>query len=109
MVTAPPILKKIKKKTMAKVIVKANEDFFDKANNIQRTQGSEFVLREDYAKGLGKQVTIGKKFGVEDTSNAAGAKKEAPAKKETKEKAQAEPKAKNNLTKAGIEKVKKSK
>lgn len=42
---------------MAKIIVTANEDFFDRANNISRTAGSEFLLKSDYAATLGNLVT----------------------------------------------------
>ena len=43
---------------MAKITVKANEYFFDKANQIQRKKGPEFILKRDYAESLGVQVTI---------------------------------------------------
>lgn len=88
---------------MGKVIVTANEDFFDRSNQIARTQGSTFVLKEEYAKELGKQVKIGKKFGVEQEET----KKEAPPKKETEKKSNTKAGAKKQYTNAGIEKVKK--
>lgn len=45
---------------MAKVSVTATKDFFDGANQTQRIKGSEFVLRDSYAKTLGGSVKIGK-------------------------------------------------
>ncbi|MBC7826893.1 MAG: hypothetical protein H7122_04045 [Chitinophagaceae bacterium] len=43
---------------MAKVTVKANEDFFDRANQILRKKGSEFILKSEYAKSLGNQIKV---------------------------------------------------
>lgn len=45
---------------MAKIIVKANEDFYDRANGTARKKGDEFVLRQEHAESLGKLVTINK-------------------------------------------------
>ena len=47
-------------KEPGKVTVKVNEDFFDRANQIQRLKGQEVVLRSDYAKTLGKSVSVKK-------------------------------------------------
>lgn len=45
-------------KEVGKITVKANEDFFDRANQIPRVKDQEFVLKSDYAKSLGKQVSV---------------------------------------------------
>ena len=43
---------------MPKVNVTASEDFFDRANQVQRRKGDKFVLRGDYAKTLGDVVKV---------------------------------------------------
>lgn len=80
---------------MPKVSVTANQDFYDHANSMQRKKGSTFILREEYAKSLGKSVKIGDSVSreVEDeeakkmadakartTTKTAPAKTTAPAK-----------------------------
>ena len=43
---------------MPKVRVKANEDFFDLGNYQQRAKGSEFILKDTYAKTLKDKVSV---------------------------------------------------
>lgn len=54
---------------MGKVSVTAKSDFFDRANQIQRKKGDQFVLRADYAKTV--DVTIGK---AEEKEKVEGSK-----------------------------------
>lgn len=79
---------------MPKVNVTANEDFFDRANQVQRREGDKFVLKGDYAKSLGKQVKIGDPIAVPDK------------KKEKNDKAGPLRKNERSIS-GGIEKVKK--
>lgn len=63
---------------MAKVTVKATEDFFDRANQVRRVKGSEFQLKEDYAKSLGKSVSgVEKKEAVKTPKQERIATKQA--------------------------------
>jgi hypothetical protein len=80
---------------MPKVNVTANEDFFDRANQVQRRKGDVFILRGDYAETLGKQVKIGDAIVVADNSSK-------------KEHSKA-PVAKNERALKGIDKVKDAK
>ncbi len=78
---------------MAKVNVTAKKDFFDGANQITRVKGSQFLLKEDYAKTLGADVSYEKATKVE--------KEEV---KEKKQEAKVADKAEKKEIK-GIEKV----
>ena len=58
-----------------KITVKANENFFDRANQIQRVKGSEFIVREGHAVTLGKSISAVE--AKKDTSPKAATKAEA--------------------------------
>lgn len=91
---------------MAKVTVTANNDFFDHANSIQRTKGSTFILKEEYAKSLGKAVKIGDIIKAPEAEKKQTAPNKKAQPKATAKKSTTKPAAKNSIAN-GIEKVKK--
>lgn len=64
---------------MPKVLVEAQEDFFDRANQVTRVKGSRFDLREEYAKQLGKTVKVVEQKGAPQRSQTALEREQAKA------------------------------
>lgn len=96
---------------MPKVSVTAASDFYDRANKQQRTKGSTFILRSEYADTLGKLVKVGDSVATEKVADA-GPKDMTmeKIKKDTEEyteKASAKPVAKAKISKPVTAKKKK--
>ena len=52
---------------MAKILVRATEDFFDRANQSVRKRSSEFALKSEYSDKLGQRVVkIGEYISIDE-------------------------------------------
>lgn len=60
---------------MAKILVTATEDFFDRANNITRLKGNQFEIKEEFVKTYGKQIDVAEKKKIKSATEKKHIKK----------------------------------